>query len=231
MTKISTLIILVVIIIVAGYLLVGRGGGDDISLDSGMDDSKAQIGGAIPFAQREVVKTTIKTDKGDIVLELYPTAAPKTATNFATLAINDFYDGITFHRVVPGFVIQGGDPLSKTLPAGDPKLGSGGPGFAFEDEINLKSLGAPQEYIDALVAQGYSYDENLQSLAMDTGVLAMANSGPNTNGSQFFITLSSDENIQNLNGKHTVFGKIIQGMDVVNSIAVGDKINDIIVEQ
>ena len=170
----------------------------------------------------EKVLVTMQTVKGDIQLELYPSAAPKTVLNFLTLAQNGFYDGIKFHRVVPDFVIQGGDPLSKT---DDPAVGSGGPGYAFEDEINPKVIGVPDEVIKQYEAQGYKYNYQLKSLPMTVGALAMANAGPNTNGSQFFIVTTKDQPF--LNGKHTVFGKVLKGMDIVRKIQQGDVIKGI----
>jgi len=129
---------------------------------------------------------TIETNRGSIEVELYPQYAPKTVNNFVFLAREGFYDGVTFHRVINNFVIQGGDPTG---------TGSGGPGYRFEDEVKNNPL------------------------KHEAGTLSMANAGPNTNGSQFFITHSPQPH---LNGKHTVFGKVIKGMDVVNSIRQGD---------
>ncbi|MDW8317848.1 MAG: peptidylprolyl isomerase [Anaerolineae bacterium] len=129
---------------------------------------------------------TIETNRGNIVVELYPQHAPKTVNNFVFLAREGFYDGVTFHRVIPDFVIQGGDPTG---------TGRGGPGYRFEDEVR----GNPLKH--------------------EAGVLSMANAGPNTNGSQFFITHSPQPH---LNGRHTVFGKVVGGMDVVNAIQQGD---------
>ena len=166
------------------------------------------------------IQLTLKTQKGDIEMELYPNAAPKTVENFVKLARENFYDGVRFHRVVPGFVIQGGDPLSK--------VGTGGPGYTFEDEINPKSLGLTDEQIASLEAQGYKYNYDLQSLPVDAGTIAMANSGPNTNGSQFFIVTESAQT--HLNGKHTVFGKVTKGMDVVLNIEQGNIIEDIVLK-
>jgi peptidyl-prolyl cis-trans isomerase B (cyclophilin B) len=125
---------------------------------------------------------TMQTSCGTIELELFAKDAPKTVNSFVFLAGERFFDGLTFHRLVPGFVIQGGDPK------GD---GTGGPGYQFEDEI-------------------------VPSLKFDQpGLLAMANSGPGTNGSQFFITLGQPSH---LDGKHTIFGKVLEGMDVVEQI-------------
>jgi peptidyl-prolyl cis-trans isomerase B (cyclophilin B) len=158
----------------------------------------------------------IETTKGEIKLELYPEAAPKTVANFIDLTSKGFYNGLEFHRVVPGFVIQGGDPK------GD---GTGGPGYTFEDEINPKSLGLSEATIKSYEAQGYKYNYSLNSYKMEVGVLAMANSGPNTNGSQFFIVTEQDQ--PHLDGKHTVFGRVVEGMDVVRKIQQGDIIKQI----
>jgi len=142
-------------------------------------------------AKQDGTFVVITTARGDIVLALYPHDAPKTVANFLTLAESRFYDGTTFHRVVPGFVIQGGDPCSKT---GECLPGTGGPGYTFEDEINNHKV--------------------------SVGALAMANSGPNTNGSQFFIVTERDQ--PHLDGLHTVFGEVKEGMDVVRAIVEGD---------
>ena len=135
-------------------------------------------------------KAVIKTNKGNIVIDLYGDKAPKTVSNFIYLVENDFYNNLTFHRVEPGFVIQGGDPNG---------TGTGGPGYKFPDEP------VQGEYI--------------------SGAVAMANSGPNTNGSQFFICLDD------LNGKlaksYNLFGQVTSGMDVVEKIQIGDKIQSI----
>jgi cyclophilin family peptidyl-prolyl cis-trans isomerase len=125
---------------------------------------------------------TLHTNQGAIEIELHDADAPNTVENFRKLAGEGFYDGVIFHRVIPDFMIQGGDPTG---------TGSGGPGYQFEDECN-----------DHPVARG---------------ALAMANAGPNTNGSQFFI-VTADECAW-LNGKHTVFGRVTSGMDVADAIS------------
>mgnify|MGYP001583587899 FL=1 len=167
----------------------------------------------------KTVNATIKTEKGDIELELHPDVAPKTVENFLKLSREGFYNSVKFHRVIKDFMIQGGDPLSKT---DNPKAGTGGPGYTFEDEINPKSLGLSDADIKALEAAGYTYNYSLQSLKVEPGVIAMANSGPNTNGSQFFIVTTRPQ--PHLNGRHTVFGRVVKGMDVVKNITQGDKI-------
>ncbi|HUH65708.1 MAG TPA: peptidylprolyl isomerase [Syntrophales bacterium] len=132
-------------------------------------------------------RAIIETDKGKIEIDLYPEYAPKTVNNFVFLAKEGFYDGVSFHRVIKNFVIQGGDPTG---------TGRGGPGYKFEDEVKDNPL------------------------KHETGVISMANAGPNTNGSQFFVTHSPQSH---LNGRHTVFGKVVSGQDVVNAVQQGDK--------
>jgi peptidyl-prolyl cis-trans isomerase B (cyclophilin B) len=126
-------------------------------------------------------QATMVTNLGDITLELFDEDAPKTVDNFRSLAGKGFYDGVIFHRVIPDFMIQGGDPEG---------TGMGGPGYTFEDEINDNKI--------------------------VRGALAMANAGPNTNGSQFFIVTTAAAPW--LDGKHTVFGRVVDGMDVVDAI-------------
>lgn len=147
--------------------------------------------GELPADRITNKKVTIETAKGNIEFELYPEDAPKTVSNFVYLAEEGYYDGLTFHRVEPGFVIQGGDPDG---------VGTGGPGYKFEDEPVTKK-----------------YDE---------GIVAMANSGPDTNGSQFFIMLADNETLP---PDYTIFGKVTSGMDVVKQIAVGDVMNKVTV--
>lgn len=133
----------------------------------------------------------IKTNKGEIELQLFPEHAPKTVNNFVFLAGQSFYDGVIFHRVINNFMIQGGDPTG---------TGMGGPGYQFEDETR----GNP--------------------LTHEAKVISMANAGPNTNGSQFFITHSPQPH---LNGRHTVFGKVTKGAEVVDAIRQGDSISTV----
>jgi len=179
----------------------------------------------------------IETEKGNIKLELFANDAPKTVENFIKLANKNFYDGIKFHRVIPDFMIQGGDPITKGVVGKDfvydpknnpnnlPIAGTGGPGYKFDDEINPWSLGLSEEEINYLENKGYQYTHDLQSHKVTVGALAMANSGPNTNGSQFFIVTKKDQ--PHLNGRHTVFGKVIEGMDVVRNIRQGDVMDKI----
>lgn len=128
-------------------------------------------------------RATIETTKGSIVLELYSDLAPKTVENFVTLVKKGFYDGVICHRIIPGFMVQTGDPTG---------TGTGGPGYTFADE-----------FVASLTHDG-------------PGVVSMANRGPNTNGSQFFITLAATHW---LDGKHTIFGRVVEGQDVVTQIA------------
>jgi cyclophilin family peptidyl-prolyl cis-trans isomerase len=131
-------------------------------------------------------QAVLHTSEGAIELELYPNEAPKTVENFRKLARDGFYEGVIFHRVIPDFMIQGGDPTG---------TGTGGPGYEFEDEFNEHRV--------------------------VRGALAMANAGPNTNGSQFFIVTA--EATPWLDGKHTVFGKVTSGMDVVDRICEAER--------
>jgi peptidyl-prolyl cis-trans isomerase B (cyclophilin B) len=128
------------------------------------------------------MNAVLHTNHGAIEIELYPDAAPKTVDNFAKLARDGFYDSLVFHRVIPDFMIQGGDPTG---------TGSGGPGYTFQDEFNEHKV--------------------------DRGALAMANAGPNTNGSQFFIVTA--DACPWLDGKHTVFGRVTSGIDVADKIS------------
>jgi cyclophilin family peptidyl-prolyl cis-trans isomerase len=128
------------------------------------------------------MNATLQTNHGAIELELFPDDAPKTVENFTKLARDGFYDGVIFHRVIPDFMIQGGDPTG---------TGTGGPGYSFEDEFNVHKV--------------------------ERGALAMANAGPNTNGSQFFIVTT--ETAPWLDGKHTVFGRVTSGMEVADRIS------------
>lgn len=147
--------------------------------------------GVLADSELQDKKAVITTDKGNIEFEIFPDA-PKAASNFIFLARDGFYDGLIFHRVEPGFVIQGGDPTG---------TGSGGPGYTFPDEP---------------VTRDYN-----------KGIVAMANSGPNTNGSQFFIMLADNPNLPK---KYTIFGQVIAGQDVVNQIQVGDVMHKVTIE-
>ena len=151
---------------------------------------------AMTINPQQTYHAVITTDKGDIELELYPQHAPNTVNNFVTLARDGFYDGVTFHRVIANFMIQGGDPTG---------TGRGGPGYQFGDEFHMNPL------------------------QHERGVISMANAGPNTNGSQFFITHAPQPH---LNGRHTVFGRVTKGMDVVDAIKQGDVMEQVrIVEE
>lgn len=146
----------------------------------------------LPKAELTNKKAVIKTAKGTIEFEILPDGAPLTASNFIFLAKDGFYNKLTFHRVEPGFVIQGGDPLGN---------GTGGPGYKFEDEPVM--------------------------LKYDKGIVAMANAGPDTNGSQFFIMLAD---APQLPPNYTIFGRVIKGQDVVDRIAVGDVMQSVTIE-
>ena len=145
---------------------------------------------------------TIETNRGTIVAELYDKDAPKTVENFETLANKGYYDGVKFHRVIPKFVIQGGDPLSRDLPEGDRRIGTGGPGY----HIKCETKG------------------NTRTHAV--GALSMAHAGKDTGGSQFFIVLD-EGNTRHLNGVHTVFGQVTKGLDIIQQIKPNDVMNSV----
>lgn len=140
---------------------------------------------------------TIKTNKGDIEVEFYAKEAPLTVNNFVFLARDGFYDGVTFHRIIPGFVAQGGDPTG---------TGTGGPGYRFDDEVSPRNI--PHRH--------------------ERGVLSMANAGPGTNGSQFFIVYDPQPH---LDGKHTVFGRVTDGMDIALSLKQGDRMESVTINE
>lgn len=145
----------------------------------------------------EVAPIVFETSMGKIGIELYTKDAPKTTENFLKLAKQGFYDGLSFHRVIPGFMVQGGDPnCGKNGGQDQGSCGGGGPGYQFDDEIDANS---------ALYKTGYK-----------TGVVAMANSGPNTNGSQFFIMVADNP----LPSNYVIFGRVLFGQDVANAMSV-----------
>ena len=174
------------IILAAGILIFSIGG--RLLQPSAPAEEGALQWNAPPPMAIDPAKTyiaTLHTEKGDIVIELLAADAPITVNNFVFLARQGYYDGVTFHRVLPGFMAQSGDPTG---------AGAGGPGYRFQDEPNNQTFST-------------------------AGVVAMANSGPNTNGSQFFITYAP---VERLNGIHTIFGHVIQGQDVAESLTPRD---------
>jgi cyclophilin family peptidyl-prolyl cis-trans isomerase len=167
---------------------------DALSVDQGTRPPRpAAFPGILPAAELSGKQAVITTDKGTIVFQILDSEGPRAASNFIALARSGFYDGLTFHRVVSGFVIQGGDPLGN---------GTGGPGYKFEDDP---------------VSRDY-----------DAGIVAMANAGPNTNGSQFFIVT---EDQSSLPKAYSIFGLVTRGLDVVRHISVGDIMNTVVIEE
>ncbi len=148
------------------------------------------------------MNAVIKTNKGDMKIELFDQDAPETVKNFIKLSKDGFYDGLRWHRVIPDFVIQGGCPNTREGESGMP--GTGGPGYQIDCELN----GGNQHH--------------------DRGVLSMAHAGPNTGGSQFFVCHSRN-NTAHLDGVHTCFGKVVEGFDVIDEIVEGDAIEEILV--
>ena len=213
----KNLFIILFILIVIGlvwFAFFGVQNGDDTTLIEDVVDTEIIEEQDISNNEEAIMKdnqrVTLKTNKGDIIIELYGEKMPITAGNFFKLAQSGFYDDTKFHRVIPGFMIQGGDPNSK----GDNTsiYGQGGPGYAIEDEHVV----APE-------------------LSNVRGTISMANSGPNSGGSQFFINLGNNTNLdfdkEPLGSKHPVFGVVVEGMDIVDSIAgVETGANDIPVE-
>jgi len=192
------MIVLGAVIIVGALMLFNKYNTNNLSENIMQEDKKTEenilnenavISDTKTASENDIVKVIFNTSVGEITLEMYPEKAPKTVANFVELAEKGFFGGTRFHRVINDFMIQGGDPLSKEE-SQRPNWGTGGPGYSFEDEQN--------------------------DLALVSGVIAMANSGPNTNGSQFFIITA--EATPWLQGKHTGFGKVISGFDVVENI-------------
>lgn len=173
--------------------------GSNLDITPKNPDTKTPPGGTTEIktindsdSTKKIMNATLHTNKGDITIEFFDSQTPNTVANFVKLAESGFYNGVKFHRVIKGFMIQGGDPLTKD----DSKKalwGTGDPGYKFADELG------PQN----------SQNKN------NVGTIAMANSGPNTNGSQFFINVNANNF---LDSKHTVFGKVVVGMEVVNVI-------------
>ena len=174
----------IIIFVAIGYFLRYKPSQENYSVGTGQIATTQQAN-ELSNNQSKMNIITIKTNYGEIQFETYDSDAPKTVQNFITLAEKDFYNGLTFHRVIKGFMIQGGDPKGN---------GAGGPGYQFEDELNPNT----ESY-----KAGYK-----------KGVVAMANAGPNTNGSQFFIMLADYP----LPNNYTIFGKVIKGQEVVDTI-------------
>ncbi len=184
MNKYVSIVVVAVLVVLGGWFLKGDKNKEENIINSN----------ATSEVKEKIMNATLHTNKGNITIEFFDEQAPKTVANFLKLAKDGFYDGIKFHRVIKGFMIQGGDPLTKD----DSKMdnwGTGGPGYKFADEIDPKS--------DLYLKVGYA-----------KGIVAMANSGPNTNGSQFFIMA---ENYP-LPPLYTIFGKVNMGQDVVTKI-------------
>jgi peptidyl-prolyl cis-trans isomerase B (cyclophilin B) len=147
-------------------------------------------------------RATFETNKGTIVADLFEKEAPGTVANFEKLANEGFYDGVKFHRVIPDFVVQGGDPYSKGGEAAKGPVGTGGPGW----QIKCETAGNPHKHA--------------------VGALSMAHAGKDTGGSQFFMVLS-EQNTRHLNGVHTVFGQITEGLDVMKTLKMNDVMNSV----
>lgn len=179
-------LVIISIFVIAATLLLGCNKAEQTNESENQGKETTMQPPAMKIDTEKSYTANMATSMGEITLKLFPKKAPKTVNNFVSLAEKGFYDGTIFHRVIPDFMIQGGDPEG---------TGTGGPGYQFEDEIN--------------------------DVKLVKGKLAMANAGPNTNGSQFFI-VTADETSW-LDGKHTVFGEVTKGMDVVMKIQSAER--------
>ena len=184
MNKFFVLSILIILILVGSYFYFAR----DTEEEFAQEEAVSETENTITQLDSNMI-IVMQTNFGEIKLEMFSSDAPKTVENFVKLIEKGFYDNTRFHRVIKGFMIQGGCPLSKDISLKD-RWGTGGPGYSFADEIHSNNYNV-------------------------VGTISMANAGPNTNGSQFFINLA-DNNF--LDTKHTVFGKIIEGMDIARKI-------------
>jgi len=180
----NKLFILLIILILGSYFLLTRDTGKELT----EKEILSSVSDIITSSDTKMI-AKMQTNFGEIKLELFYSDAPKTVENFIKLAESGFYDGTKFHRVIKGFMIQGGDPLSEDDSLKS-KWGTGGPGYSFADEIHLNNHNV-------------------------IGTISMANAGPDTNGSQFFINAGDNKF---LDTKHTVFGKVIKGMDIIKKI-------------
>jgi len=189
MKKHVYLSLLVILLIIAVIFVLTRGGNEATETIDTVSLHEEELEDNQVFSEKKDMIVTINTNFGVIALDLYENLAPNTVANFVKLTNKGFYNGTKFHRVINNFMIQGGDPLSAD-DSQEARWGTGGPGYTFADEIHLENKNA-------------------------VGTISMANAGPDTNGSQFFIN-TADNNF--LNEKHTVFGRVINGMDVVDAI-------------
>jgi len=204
MQKTSYLIGVIILLVVVGFVAMAFTNKNADTNPQKENDTTAMVTPEITLqtekidnnnaAMETATTATLKTNRGDITIELYGDKTPKTVENFGMLAKQGFYDGVKFHRVIPGFMIQGGDPLTKD-DAMQAQWGTGGPGYTFEDEF-------------------------VSDLSNVQGTISMANAGPGTNGSQFFINVG--DNVF-LDGKHTVFGKVTAGYENVEAISNVEK--------
>lgn len=180
--KTIILIVIVIVIVALAWYFTDRQSGLPLTTDAAATSTPINNSSSI----KSMHTVTLETSKGTIVFETYDQDAPKTVANFISLANKGFYNGLIFHRVIEGFMIQGGDPTG---------TGMGGPGYKFADELDPNTPSAKQGYV--------------------RGVVAMANAGPNTNGSQFFI-MQKDVALPH---NYTIFGKVVSGLEVVDAIA------------
>lgn len=200
----AAVVITTVVLGTGWYVVSSRGASENSAVNGAMTadyfayttDTNAQVAAArapqsasTSSSENHFMQATLHTSAGDITIEFFDTDAPNTVANFTKLAESGFYNGTKFHRIIEGFMIQGGDPLTKDDSA-EALWGTGGPGYKFADEIHANNKNV-------------------------IGTISMANAGPNTNGSQFFINVANNNF---LDTKHTVFGKVVAGMEVVEKL-------------
>lgn len=220
------IVLFIVTVALLGYITPGQGPGGEcgfLGLNCFFDNlfKKEMVWSEPPEMTIDVLKdykAVVKTNLGDFEIDLYEQNAPTTVNNFVFLSRENYYDGVKFHRVAQGFLVQTGD--RNTLDSDPTNDGQGGPGYIFEDEINWSSLNLSQAKIQQLTNLGFNTNENVSSWHLERKSVAMANSGPNTNGSQFFVVTASsiDTSVKGLEGRHTVFGKVISGWEVIEAI-------------
>jgi len=172
---------------------------------------------AYTLQARRNYTAVMSTNYGNITLDLFEGNSPSNVNNFVFLANNGYYNGTKFHRLIPNLLLQGGDRYSLDDDLGND--GRGGPGYFLDDELNLASIGLSAARQSELISRGYKNRSDISSIPLAKYRLAMANAGPNTNGSQFFFIVGDDNRITDLQGRFTVIGQVISGFSVLDSIS------------
>jgi len=216
------LVLFIVMVFILRYLLAGGGSSNcgflGLSCIFGKKEMIYEKAPEFTIDTSKDYQALIKTNKGDIYIDLYEKNAPNTVNNFVFLASEGYYENVKFHRVKKGLLLQTGD--RNTLDNDEENDGEGSCGYTFSDEINWDSLNLSEAKRQQLENLGYSNDSDTTSISLDQWKIAMANRGPDTNGSQFFFVTapSGDTTIQSLNGRHTVFAEVYKGYEVLLEI-------------